>query len=169
MSQQRVGSLEIVQDMTFQRRAWIVQRIAWTVMMLMIVAAGLGLFATGPLSGTSTSTDDGALRIEYGRFARHDAQTDLHIDVGPAAVQEGEVQIRADRAFLDTYQIEHITPEPDSADIESDGITWTFTVGELTQPGQIGLRVRPGSVGIRRGEIGIAGGEMLTIRQLVYP
>jgi len=79
MSQQRVGSLEIVQDMTFQRRAWVVQRIAWVVMLLIVVAAVLGLFATGPLSGTTAKTDDGVLTIEYGRFARHDAQTDLLI------------------------------------------------------------------------------------------
>lgn len=169
MSQQRVGSLEITQDMTFQRRAWVVQRVAWAVMLLTMVAAVLGLFATGPLSSTSAATDDGVLNIEYGRFARHDAQTDIQIVVSPEAVQAGEIQVRADQAFLDTYQIESITPEPDSIAVESDGITWTFTAGELTEPGQINLQVRPDSVGIQRGRIGLAGGEMLTLRQLVYP
>ncbi len=169
MSQQRVGSLEITQDLDFQRKEWIAQRVGWTVMALLIGAATLGAFATGPLSSTSASTDDGALTIKYGRFARHGAQTDVHIEVVPQSIQGGEVQIRADRNFFDTYQIEQIVPEPDSVDLESDGVTWTFTAGDLTAPGEISIRVRPGSVGIRSGGIGLAGGEMVTIRQLVYP
>jgi hypothetical protein len=45
---QRHGDLEIQEDLPFQRREWLVERVAWGVMALLIVAALLGLFGTGP-------------------------------------------------------------------------------------------------------------------------
>jgi hypothetical protein len=169
MSQGRVGSLEIDQDLEFQRRMWVVQRVGWAAMVLIVVLALLGLFATGPLSSAATETSDGALQIEHGRFARHEALTTLELAVGPQAVANSQVQVRASQSFLDTYSIEQIVPEPDSVALESDGVTWTFSVGELAGPGQITLLVRPERIGFQRSEIGLAGGQTLSFRQLIYP
>jgi hypothetical protein len=168
MTQQRVGSLEIDQDLQFQRREWTVQRVAWAIMLLIVVGAVAGLFATGPLSSASATTDDGALSASYGRFGRHEAYTSINLEVSSDAVQADEVRIFANHAFLDTWTIESITPEPDTSELVDDGITWSFTAN-LTASGEITIRVKPERVGIRSGEIGLADGERVTIRQLVYP
>ena len=44
----RHGDLEIDEDLPFQRREWFAERVAWAVMALLIAAALLGLFGTGP-------------------------------------------------------------------------------------------------------------------------
>lgn len=169
MSQERVESLELDQDLKFQHREWAVQRAGWLVMALVVIAALLGLFATGPLSGTSATTNDEALRIEYGRFARHEAHSTLHLEISPQAVQNGQVQVHVNQAFVDTWEIESITPEPESSTLEADGITWSFTTGELTDAVRVLIRIRPDDIGIGRGEISLVGGVPLSFRQIIYP
>ena len=64
----RVGDLEISQDLTFQRRSWIVQRVGWVMLALLILAALGGLFGPGPLSRARAGPHDGPLWVEYQRF-----------------------------------------------------------------------------------------------------
>jgi hypothetical protein len=89
------------------------------------------------------------------------------VDAG--AVTNGEIQVYASQSFLDAYEIERITPEPDSASLAAGGVNWTFAASEMTEPGSISLLVRPVTIGVQRGELGLAGGEQLTIRQFIYP
>ena len=57
----RVGDLEISPDLNFQRRSWAMQRFAWVVLALFILAALLGLFGPGPLSQTRAEQQDSPL------------------------------------------------------------------------------------------------------------
>ncbi|HEU4345558.1 MAG TPA: hypothetical protein VFU31_28750, partial [Candidatus Binatia bacterium] len=50
-------SLEIEEDLRFQERAWVVQRVGWGVMLLVIVATAAGMFGEGALS--SATVGDG--------------------------------------------------------------------------------------------------------------
>jgi len=168
MSHTNVASLKDELDMRFQRREWVAQRIGWTIMLLIVTGALGGLFATGPMSSTSATTGDGSLRAEYGRFARHEAYTDINLSVASGAVEDGEVRIFADQAFLDTWTIDSITPEPDSTELADVGIVWSFPA-DLTESGHITIRVQPERIGVRSGKIGLADGELVTIRQLIYP
>ena len=168
MSQQDVASLQDELDMRFQRREWAAQRISWTIMLLIVAGALVGLFATGPLSSTSATTAGGSLSAEYGRFARHEAYTDITLSVTTAAVEEGEARIFADDAFLNTWTIDSFTPEPDSTELADGGIVWSFPA-DLATSGQITIRLQPERIGVRSGKIGLANGELVTIRQLIYP
>jgi hypothetical protein len=67
---QRHGDLEIPEDLPFQRREWVAERVAWAVMALLIAGALLGFFGTGPLSRTTAGDEAGPLWLEYERFAR---------------------------------------------------------------------------------------------------
>lgn len=57
-STERVGDLELGQDLPFQRREWAVQRIAWAAMAAVLTAALLGLFGSGPVSDAVVETDE---------------------------------------------------------------------------------------------------------------
>jgi hypothetical protein len=169
MQQEPAGSLEIDQDLEFQRRGWVAQRIGWAVMVVLIVFALLGLFATGPLSNASAGDEGGPLYVEYSRFARHDARMTLDIFVGPEAVRAGEVAVWIDSDIVGSNRIAAISPEPDRVDLGTDRLTYTFTVGEITAPARITLHLRADALGMRRGEIGLPDGETVSIRQFVYP
>lgn len=40
--------LKVSEDMAFQHRTWVVQRVAWAALALLLIAAMLGLFSVGP-------------------------------------------------------------------------------------------------------------------------
>ena len=58
----------VQEDMAFQRRMWIVQRIGWALLGVISLAALCGLFGNGVLSKrTATGAE---MSIEYERFER---------------------------------------------------------------------------------------------------
>src|SRR5919106_6001727 len=71
-------SLQIDQDLAYQQREWLVERVGWIVMLLLIVAAAAGIFGNGVLSRASVS-DGKQLRIEYERFAHYLTPTSLKV------------------------------------------------------------------------------------------
>jgi hypothetical protein len=64
----RSSQLQIDEDLAFQRREWKIQRVGWGAMALVIIAALLGVFGTGPLSNATLERE--GLRLEYERFCR---------------------------------------------------------------------------------------------------
>ena len=70
----KIDDLQIDEDMEFQRRSWIVQRIGWAIFALVILLAALGLFGDGILSDTKAGQEEGALWLEYPRFERFEPE-----------------------------------------------------------------------------------------------
>jgi len=106
--------MEIDDNVDFHRRVWIAQRAGWFVIGILIIAALLGFFGSGPFS--RTSAQGGGLRIEYDRFARFQQPTKVQsvfYDARPAN------EIELSRRYFDSVQIEQITPAPSA--VESAG------------------------------------------------
>ena len=131
---QNVGSLEIDQDLDFQKKEWRLQRIGWGIMALLIVAALLGLTGSGPLA-RATSGDAGALlQVEYSRFVRLDAPVTLEIEIAGEAVASHQVELRVERAYLQDISVEQIVPEPDEVRSAGEQLIFVFAVDEPGQP-----------------------------------
>lgn len=82
--------LQIDEDIGFQRRFRIAQRVAWGVAALVLVAAFVGLFGSGPLTGAVAGDSETGLQLHYQRFARYQSPTSVQVDVvvsDPAATQ----------------------------------------------------------------------------------
>jgi hypothetical protein len=47
---QRLGDLDVAQNLAFTRREWLLRRIAWALVALTLLVALSGLFGGGPLS-----------------------------------------------------------------------------------------------------------------------
>jgi len=170
MTIQRVGDLEIEQDLRFQRREWRVQRIGWLLMALLICAALLGVFGGGGLlTGASDSAAGGAAKISYQRFARLSAPASLKVRFPESAVQNGMLQVAVERDYIEGVQIEHITPEPESVEVTADAIVYTFAVGDPSGAGQVAFHYTTESIGLVSGWVELADTERLTLRQFVYP
>jgi len=100
----------IPEDMDFQRRNWLAERIGWTVMAVAVMAGLLGMFARGPVSDGRIAGDGAAFTVEYERFAHKTARTHFTIRVHGASTSE--VRLRLNRAFVETYDIEVLQPQP---------------------------------------------------------
>ena len=161
--------LELEQDLAFQRREWTIQRAGWAVMALVIVAALLGLFGAGLLGKATTGDTEGVLWIEYDRFGRFVAPITLMVHLGPGAAREGVARVWLDRRYLESVQIEQITPEPDEVVAGPDRLIFVFRVAEPGKPTAVNFSLQTEQFGPLMGRAGIAGGEPLRFRQFIYP
>lgn len=160
-------TVQVAEDMAFQKRTWAVERIAWVVMALLLVAALLGLFSVGPLSRTQAGSPE-ALRVNYERFQRYQAPSTMRLDLGPAAIAAGEASIHLGKALVEAVQIEQIRPEPREAAAVGGGLRLVFDVVP-EQPASIYFQIRPQKIGFIDGSIGLPDGTTVDIGQFVYP
>ena len=74
-------TLQIEQDLPFQYRQWRVERAGWAIIGLIILAAFAGVFGHHPFARATAQTPDGALVVEYDRFARYESDTEMNVSV----------------------------------------------------------------------------------------
>lgn len=163
----RVGSLEINQDLEFERRQWAIQRIGWILLILVLGATLLGVFGSGPLSHSSTSA--GALTLNYERLVRERAPTALRVQLAPEAVADGEAVLWLNRPFLNRIQIQQFMPQPVEMATDADRIRFHILVANTEQPGEITIEFEPSQPGLMDGRLGLDGGPDLAFTQFVFP
>ena len=164
---QRVGSLEIGQDLDFQRKEWRIQRIGWVVIALIALAALLGVTGSGVLARTAVS--EGPLQLTYSRFDRLEAPTTLEVHLAADAVSGEQVELWIDRAYLQDVQVEQVVPEPEAVRGDGDGLIYVFGVEEPGQPLMVTFDLRHTTFGPKSGWIALADEPPLDFGQFVFP
>lgn len=157
----------VPEDMAMQRRTWRIQRVGWAAMALVLLAALLGLFAEGPLSDTTLRSGDGRLEIEYPRFLRNGAtsQMTLRFATGTA----GTADVLLGPAIPRKLAFESIRPAPVASRTTFEGLILTFELGPEGR-GKVNLSIRPNAPGFVAGPVGLAGaGAPPRISAFVYP
>jgi hypothetical protein len=167
MGAKKRAALELHEDPVFERRQWLIQRISWIAIVLLLVLALAGAFGNGYLSRASVA--DGALHVEYERFVHADAPTTLRIRVG--SLDASTTRIAIDRELADAIHIQGFLPQPTHSLSTSTALILEFETG-----GERDLRVtldaNPQSPGFPRGAIRIlnpAQPAEVRLRQLIYP
>lgn len=166
---QRVGDLEIEQDLSYQRRTWLAERIGWSAFVLVLLAAALGLFGSGPFSRGTVADPGGALTAEFGRFCRSQSSEELRIRLGDVAATGGESHIWLERTFLDRCQIESISPEPVRMELAGDRVTYVFAHPDAVGDGDVVFHLRYQRASMHMATVGVADGSSVQFRQLIYP
>ena len=161
--------LQIDEDMGFQRLDWAAERVAWSFLSLVILAALLGLFSRGPLSEAEARDADGALRVTYERFLRHGTASSLDIEAGSPATQAEQVKLRLRGSMLRGLQIQTVRPTPLESHLAEDGWIMTFPVGDKGRTSLIRMEIRPEGLGTLEGEIAIEGRQPARLSTFVYP
>lgn len=166
---ERVGSLEVAQDLVFQRRMWVVQRIGWAVMAAVVVLAFVGVFGHGIASHGSATSRDGGVKVEYPRVSRHRSPETLRITPAPGAVQGDEARVSFSRETVEGMTIETVYPEPESVEAGADEITYVFKLSASGTLAEIAFDVLYEDVGRRRGEVTLDGHDPVEFSQFVLP
>jgi hypothetical protein len=166
---QRHGDLEIQEDLPFQRREWLVERVAWGVMALLIVAALLGLFGTGPFSRATAGDETIPLSLEYDRYGRLLAPATLRVHIGRDIGDDGFVRVWFERRYMETVELQQVTPEPENAEAAGDRLIFAFRLTDPERPSAITFNIRPSRFGLLSGRVGLIDGPTLRFQQFVYP
>lgn len=159
------GTLEIPEDVAFERRAWRVQRVGWGLMVLLILAAVAGLLGGGPLARAEASA--AGLAVEYERFCRNggDCVLELRVD----ATGEGAARVWFARDYLARFELLDVVPAPERVESNARVVRMTFDALEAGDPVHVRIRARPRALGRVEGAIGVDGGGQVRFTHLSYP
>jgi hypothetical protein len=167
----RIDGLEIDQDLDFQRRSWVVQRIGWIFMTLFVLSAGVGLLGSGPLSHARAEAP-GAMSVEYQRVARLETSETLTVRLEAAATAGTGVRLSLDRQFLDSARMASVLPPPTRVESAAGRLIYVFAVAEPGTPMVVTFNFEPQEIGRHRAIVGLESSpapRSLTFHQLVYP
>lgn len=158
-----VNGLQIDQALDFQQRFHAIQRIAWSLLALVPIAAVLGLFGGGLLGETTAGGRAAGVEVTYDRFARLSADTKMEVRLTRA---DGPTAVAIDRTLLDGYDISEIRPEPERVVTRPDRIEYVFAA---SASGSATFAVQPSTAGSSSGTVTAAGGPPVRVRQFVFP
>lgn len=163
-------TLGIADNLTFQRRTWTVQRVGWTIMVLTIIAALLGVFGKGPLSHGHLGNGASPLRADYDRILRLNAPTQLTVYVGGDAIRaDSTIELWIERAWLSRMEINGITPEPDKTRVLADRLVYTFRAQPGSTPARITFEMDDRALWRFGGAFGLTNGQSYSFSQFAYP
>jgi hypothetical protein len=167
LSTQKVGDLEINQDLRFQERSWRYQRTGWTVMAVIVLLSLAGLLGRGPSSDARAGGEEEGLEVQFERFGRRNAPQTLRLHVATPPGPEGKIRISIDRGYLESVQIDSMAPEAESVEGGPDRHTFEFATsqGETT----ISFKLRPEGLGRLRGVAAVEGRPPVEFKQFVFP
>jgi hypothetical protein len=156
-------SIEIDEDLRFQRKEWIFQRIGVACMGVFVMAALLGLTGMGgPLSHASAGERGGPLHVEYERFVRRGAKATvtLHVRSDPP----GFVQFWVSAPYLADVIVDSVAPVPQTVTVE--GSRQVYTVRAASPEVTITVEMEHQTFGRLEGEVGIVDGAAVRFTQL---
>jgi len=115
-------NLPIREDMRFQRRSWIVERVGWWVLVLLALIALSGAFGIGPLSWQTARS--GSLTVEYERFQRITRLARFTFNISGQTGSESRLHLS--EAFQKNFEVSDIQPQPARSSSGPDGLDLTF-------------------------------------------
>lgn len=164
------STLQLEEDIAFERREWRAQRIGWVLMAFVIAAALAGAFGNGYLSHARARGSDSNLVVSYDRIVRYGAPTVLEFQLtAPTAAKE--LQLWIARPYLDGLEIQSVLPEPTNVTSAPGSVIYSFgySGAATTQPHKVRFLVQPTKRGARRGKAGVPGYDSVAFAQFVLP
>lgn len=159
-------SFDFLADPAFLRSEKIFERAGWVFMALVVVAAMLGLFGNGYLSETVLKTDQ--FQMKYDRFLHFGDLSRLEIEIPPQKGESGVVAIAFSNAYMHSFRVERIQPDPESS-AHGDQILFWFTATGTGEPVKVQFHLEPQTIGTLEGKIFVNGEDGYVFRQFVYP
>jgi hypothetical protein len=161
--------LHVSADLAYQQRTWRVQRVSWVVMLGILAAAALGVFGSGALSTATEGSKADGLWVEYDRFVRRQAPSELIVHLDRKQITGEQVHVVLRGGYPRSMQVESVLPQPSGGGPSADGAVLRFDVNGHTGQLQIVFHFKLATLGPVRGEVGVQGGPTVKITHWVYP
>lgn len=169
MGIQRVGDLDIDENLDFQVWQWRFERVGWGLLALIVLLALLGLFGGGPISSVSAGSDAGGLTVEYQRFIRQEGEDELIVTVDARHARDGQVELWISGTYLDAIAVTGFSPEPVEQSGDDGRVVYRFALAEGATSLTIDIDYAARSVGRLSARIGTGPETSVTFHQFSYP
>lgn len=157
------NSLQLDDKMNLHRKEWRVQKIGWSILSLLLIAAALGLFGNGVLSETIVGNPGTNHWMRYQHFIRLEAPFTLEVHMTTSENKAAVLAIPND--YLQVMNLEKMTPEPDQIQIKEGQVQYIF-------PGnghvQVNLQLKPSAFG-RKESTFYLNNQPYAISHFIYP
>lgn len=160
--------LELGDYAAFHKRELAFKRVGVVALYVLLLAALVGLFGSGPLSRANARSADGALRVDYDRIVRANAPTELRFHVRNKRSTDGTVELWLDQSFAQQIRIEQIVPEPVRTRVLAGRLSVEMVAAAADTSLDIVMSYRPKWIGSSSVGVGVDGGEV-HLRQFVFP
>lgn len=151
------------------RRNWRAERVGWAGLSVVILLGVCGFLGGDGLFGVvRDGSVRGDLRVEYRRFVRAAAETQLRLELTPPE-DASDVSLFLSSGVTDCAQILAIVPRPLAERAGPDGLRMRIGVAEPGAPIVVQVTLRMNAYGRVRGAVGVAGAPGVEIRQFAFP
>jgi hypothetical protein len=154
-------ALELNDDVAYQKKFWVIERIFWVFLFLFIVASFLGLFGESPLGPVSIEKEN--LKIIYGKFLRFGDYTNIKIII-PA---NANPILGISKEYIENLDSISIVPFPEKNYYVNDQVKYIFMADE-SKPLEIAISFKAEKRGTLKGFIE-NDSVMIHFSQFVYP
>lgn len=156
-------SIEIDEDLQFQKKEWVFQRIGVVVIGIFVIAAMTGFTGMGgPVSRASAGERGGPLYVEYERFVRRGAKATMKLYVH--SDPPGFIQFWVSAPYLADVIVDSVAPVPQTVTVE--GTRHVYTVRAASPDVIVTVEMNHQTFGRLEGEVGIVGGATVSFTQL---
>ncbi len=157
------------EDLRFQRKQWLVERIGWAAMAVVLACALAGaLGGSGPLSNVAVPAADSSIRAKYERFARLLGPTTLEISVAQSSSGQ-PVQLHVSENYLNAMSLQSITPQPYATTLANQFYIFAFNRLPAAAETTIRLHLEPQAIGSIEGRVAVDNGAPLLIKHFIFP
>jgi len=166
---QKTGDLEINQDLKFEKRSWKVERVAWVIAALILLAALLGFLGPGPLGKATAASTDKSLSLDYFRVERYEAPVELRFRVAGVLAKDGKLQLWLHRDFVEALEIKQIDPKPESVEISGERFIYAFKTADAPPTIKVFFHAQPNKFGRTPAQVGVVNGPEIQFSQFYMP
>jgi hypothetical protein len=151
--------LQLDEELKLHRRGWVIQRVGWVIMFLIIIMAALGAFGEGILS--EKKVKQGNINIEYQKFFRYETEMKILLE-SPQHISS----LSFPQEYLKEFRMLRIEPEPDNNSTINSEVVYNFLPSNNRI---VTVYLIPKNYGSIKGYIKVNGGATTELNHFIYP
>lgn len=175
MTAQKSSSTE-EEDLQFQKKEWVFQRVVWMIMLVIVVLAIIGVFGNGPIARAEAGGTQEILHIKYDRIVRERSRTEtlvtINLNRSEVLRQTGDTLIHLwiSQDLVHSMGLTTTTPYPVRTSLNDTAIVFSFITPYDSRSIKILFDWKPVDIGMQHGYIGLLSHpDVYAIRTLVLP
>ena len=154
-------------NMEFERKWWRLERTAWTVMVILLIAGFVGLFGRGPLATANAQSSDGALTMRYEHFERYRTPAKIAVTLKGAGVRNHAALLWVSDSLLKQLGNQRVSPQPAVSELGGDHTLYAFPVHD--DQARVEFTLEPERPGVFDVVVGVFNGPELHRQIIVWP